>query len=187
MHLCQKHLQKWYDTVPFLAGLFTILKMLGWIMRATMWAFSWPLTSLQTSLVMSVYLTISVSVERYISVVYPLLSIRLGIIMSSSMVIMTIIVRLHSQTSYLKMALPAIVFSIVFTLPTYFMLDNSCEKVNFSLAFRTWMRKTKNFPLWHLDNYISSWKLLRKMFRCSMVTTVTIMRTQWNSMRSLKR
>ena len=52
-------------------------------------------------------------------------------------IIMTIIVRLHSQTSYLKMALPAIVFSIVFTLPTYFMLDNSCEKVNFSLAFRT--------------------------------------------------
>ena len=102
-------------------------------------------------------------------------------------IMMTIIVRLHSQTSYLKMALPAIVFSIVFTLPTYFMLDNSCEKVNFSLAFRTWMRKTKNFPLWHLDNYISSWKLLRKMFRCSMVTTVTIMRTQWNSTRSLKR
>ena len=33
---------------------------------------------LQTSLVMSVYLTISVSMERYISVVYPLLSIRLA-------------------------------------------------------------------------------------------------------------
>ena len=33
-------------------------------------------SSLQTSLVMSVYLTISVSIERYISVVYPLLSIR---------------------------------------------------------------------------------------------------------------
>ena len=64
---------------------------------------------------MSVYLTISVSVERYISVVYPLLSIRL-----------------HSQTSYLKLALPAILFAIIFTLPTYFMLDNSCEKVGIS-------------------------------------------------------
>ena len=53
-----------------------------------------------------------------------------------------IFVRLHSQTSYLKMALPAIVFAIIFTLPTYFMLDNSCEKVNFTLAFGTWTRKT---------------------------------------------
>ena len=34
------------------------------------------ISSPQTSLVMSVYLTISVSIERYISVVYPLLSIR---------------------------------------------------------------------------------------------------------------
>ena len=60
---------------------------------------------------------------------------------------MVIIVRLHAQTSYLKMALPAIVFAIVFTLPTYFMLDNSCEKVNFSLAFRTCMRKTFPFDI----------------------------------------
>ena len=53
-----------------------------------------------------------------------------------TIIIVSIIARLHSQTSYLKMALPAIVFAIVFTLPTYFMLDNqSCEKVNFSLAF----------------------------------------------------
>ena len=61
---------------------------------------------------LSVYLTISLSVERYISVLHPLVSRRL-----------------HSQTSCLPLALPAVIFSVVFTLPTYFMLDTSCEQV----------------------------------------------------------
>ena len=77
----------------------------------------------QTSLVLSVYLTISVSVERYISVVYPLLSIRL-----------------HSQTSYLRLSLPALAFSVVFTLPTYFMLDTSCDQVT--------TYQSKEYNLW---------------------------------------
>ena len=64
---------------------------------------------------MSVYLTIAVSVERYISVVYPLLSIRL-----------------HCHYSYLYMSLPAILFSIVFTLPNYFMLETNCDEVRYS-------------------------------------------------------
>ena len=158
-----ENLLKLLDTLPFLEGLYTFTKMYRCIM--TMWACFLTLNSLQTSLVMSVYLTISVSVERYISVVYPLLSIRWGF-HHVVMIIMVIIVRLHAQTSYLKMALPAIVFAIVFTLPTYFMLDNSCEKVNFSLAFRTCMRKTKNFPIWHIIIFPheSSNYFLRKTF-----------------------
>ena len=67
----------------------------------------------QTSLVMSVYLTISLSVERYISVIHPLVSIRH-----------------HSGSSYIPLSLPAVIFSIIFTLPTYFMLDSSCEQVS---------------------------------------------------------
>ena len=61
---------------------------------------------------LSVYLTISLSVERYISVLHPLVSIRL-----------------HSGNSYIPLALPAVIFSIIFTLPAYFMLDTSCEQV----------------------------------------------------------
>ena len=71
-----------------------------------------PLSTVQTSLVLSVYLTISLSVERYISVLHPLVSIRL-----------------HSGSSCLPLALPAVISSIIFTLPTYFMLDTSCEQV----------------------------------------------------------
>ena len=63
---------------------------------------------------MSVYLTIAVSVERYISVVYPLISIRL-----------------HCHHSYLYLSLPAILFSIVFTLPNYFMLHTNCDQVSY--------------------------------------------------------
>ena len=58
-------------------------------------------------------MTISVSVERYISVIYPLLSIRL-----------------HSRHSYLYLALPSIIFSIIFTLPTYFVVETKCEDQN---------------------------------------------------------
>ena len=67
----------------------------------------------QTSLVMSVYMTISVSVERYISVLYPLLSIRL-----------------HSRHSYLYLALPSLIFSVIFTLPTYFVVETKCLDQN---------------------------------------------------------
>ena len=52
-------------------------------------------------------MTISVSVERYISVVYPLLSLRL-----------------YSTHSYLCLALPSVAFSVIFTLPNYFLLSS---------------------------------------------------------------
>ena len=58
---------------------------------------------LQTSLIMSVYMTISLTVERYMSVVYPLINVR------------------HHSCLYL--AVPGMVFSILFTLPNYFMLN----------------------------------------------------------------
>ena len=80
---------------------------------------------------MSVYLTIAVSVERYISVVYPLLSIRL-----------------HCHYSYLYMSLPAILFSIVFTLPNYFMLETNCDEVRYSYDF---LMQIARFPFLNLE------------------------------------
>ena len=74
---------------------------------------------------LSVYLTISLSVERYISVLHPLVSIRL-----------------HSGSSCLPLALPAVIFSVIFTLPTYFMLDTSCDQVT--------TYQSKEYDLWVL-------------------------------------
>ena len=56
-------------------------------------------------MVMSVYMTISLTVERYISVVHPLLSFRHRFIRSS-----------------LYLAAPGMIFSLLFTLPNYFTL-----------------------------------------------------------------
>ena len=56
------------------------------------------------------YMTISVSVERYISVIHPLLSIRL-----------------HSRYSCSALALPSIIFSIVFTLPRYLVVETETK------------------------------------------------------------
>ena len=56
-------------------------------------------------MVMSVYITISLTVERYMSMVHPLISLR------------------HRFTRYcLYLAAPGMVFSIIFTLPNYFAL-----------------------------------------------------------------
>ena len=56
-------------------------------------------------MVMSVYMTISLTVERYMSMVLPLVSLR------------------HRFTrSCLYLAAPGMVFSFIFTLPNYFAL-----------------------------------------------------------------
>ena len=55
---------------------------------------------------MSIYVTISLSVERYISVMYPFLAIRH-----------------RSGRSCLFLATPGMVFSLLFTLPNYFILS----------------------------------------------------------------
>jgi hypothetical protein len=54
---------------------------------------------------MSVYLTISLTMESFMSVVYPLLNLR--------------------HHSFFCLAAPGMVFSIILTLPTYFMLNTS--------------------------------------------------------------
>ena len=56
-------------------------------------------------MVMSVYMTISLTVERYISVVHPLLSFCR-----------------RSIRSCLYLAAPGMIFSLLFTLPNYFTL-----------------------------------------------------------------
>ena len=56
-------------------------------------------------MVMSVYMTISLTVERYMSMVHPLVSLR------------------HRFTrSCLYLAAPGMIFSFIFTLPNYFAL-----------------------------------------------------------------
>jgi len=61
----------------------------------------------QTSMVMSVYMTISLTVERYMSVVHPLYTLRH-----------------RSKLSTLYLSLPGVIFSILFTCPNYFLLSS---------------------------------------------------------------
>ena len=56
-------------------------------------------------MVMSVYMTISLTVERYMSMVHPLVSLRY-----------------RFTRSCLYLAAPGMVFSAIFTLPNYFAL-----------------------------------------------------------------
>jgi hypothetical protein len=56
-------------------------------------------------MVMSVYMTISLTVERYMSMVHRLISLRHGF-----------------TRSCLYLAAPGMVFSFIFTLPNYFAL-----------------------------------------------------------------
>ena len=67
-------------------------------------------------MVMSIYMTISLTVERYMSVVHPLLSLRF-----------------RSSLSWLYLATPGMVFSLFFTLPNYFALytEPCMVKTNF--------------------------------------------------------
>ena len=62
-------------------------------------------------MMMSAYMTISLTVERYISVVHPLLAIQL-------------------QSNYFcaLLAAPGLVFSFLFTLPIYFLLE--CKHID---------------------------------------------------------
>jgi hypothetical protein len=62
---------------------------------------------------MSVYMTISLTVERYLSVVRPLLALRH-----------------RSTSSYLFLAAPGMLFSLLFTLPNYFILTTELDQTN---------------------------------------------------------
>ena len=64
-------------------------------------------------MVMSVYMTISLTVERYLSVVRPLLALRH-----------------RSTSSYLFLAAPGMLFSLLFTLPNYFILTTELEQTS---------------------------------------------------------
>ena len=68
---------------------------------------------LQTSLVMSVYLTISLSMDRYLNIVHPLLAIQHS-----------------SMSSCMFLATPAIIFSVLFTLPNYFILSTEMDNTD---------------------------------------------------------
>ena len=85
---------------------------------------------------MSVYMTISLTVERYLSVVHPLLALR------------------HRSTrSCLFLAAPGMLFSLLFTLPNYFILTTELDKTshheqelwkligNDSLVDKSWLQE----------------------------------------------
>ena len=66
---------------------------------------------------MSIYMTISLSVERYISVVHPIWAINHRSIRSS-----------------ILLALPGMVFSLLFTLPNYFILSSEPIRMDITLT-----------------------------------------------------
>ena len=73
---------------------------------------------------MSIYMTISLSVERYISVVHPLWAIH------------------HRSTrSCLMLALPGMAFSLLFTLPNYFILSTEPVAMDINLTDVQMMEK----------------------------------------------
>ena len=83
-------------------------------------------------MVMSVYMTISMTVERYLSIVHPLYTLRNRSGFWNTYKILTILFlpinyySLHrSKLSVLTLALPGVIFSLIFTSPNYFMLSTT--------------------------------------------------------------
>ena len=64
-------------------------------------------------MMMSVYMTISLTVERYMSMVHPFVSLRNRI-----------------TRSCFYLAMPGMVFSFLFTLPNYFTLQTNTTQSN---------------------------------------------------------
>ena len=64
-------------------------------------------------MVMSVFLTVSLSMDRYLSVVHPVFAIQN-----------------HCMSSTLFLATPSLLFSFLFTLPNYFLLTTQLENKN---------------------------------------------------------
>ncbi|XP_023320601.1 FMRFamide receptor isoform X2 [Eurytemora carolleeae] len=90
------------------------LKSISQTYRNTVWNLIVPYTLpiAQTTMTASVYLTISLTIERYFSVVKPFYQLRNRWLRSS-----------------LILAIPGLVFSLVFTLPNYFMIRTVWSKV----------------------------------------------------------
>ena len=62
-------------------------------------------------MMMSTYITIALTIERYISVIYPLLAVRQ-----------------RSTLFFALLSTPGLIFSMVFTLPNYFLLE--CKPIH---------------------------------------------------------
>ena len=75
-------------------------------------------------MVMSVYMTISMTVERYLSVVHPLYTLR-NRSTSETKLILQPSKLYRSKLNTLTLVLPGVVFSLLFTSPNYFTVSTS--------------------------------------------------------------
>ena len=101
------------DTLFLISSLLTFsLPHLSSRFSSSLWAYLVPYTLpiAQTCLTASVYMTISLSLERYFSVVHPLYQLSNRWLKSS-----------------LVLSLPGIMFAVIFTLPNYFQLKTVLE------------------------------------------------------------
>ncbi|XP_023320604.1 FMRFamide receptor-like [Eurytemora carolleeae] len=121
------------DTLYLLFSLLSFsLPLLYTEFAETLYKYTLPYTLplAQTTMVMSVYLTISLTLERYISVVHPLLRHRTN----------------GTWKSCFYLSSPPLLFSILFTLPNYFILytDTETEDHHPQLKFASF-RSNKTF------------------------------------------
>ena len=81
----------------------------------------------QTTMTASVYLTVSLTVERYVSVVKPFFHLKnkLGAASVISSCVSHGLARCRFLRSSVILALPGLLFSVLFTLPNYFMLTTN--------------------------------------------------------------
>ena len=112
------------DTLFLISSLLTFsLPQLSSAYSSSVWNYLVPFTLpiAQTCLTASVYMTISLSLERYFSVVHPLYQLSHRWLNSSVL-----------------LALPGLLFSVIFTLPNYFQVKTVIKTSLKPLDNSTW-------------------------------------------------
>ena len=112
------------DTLFLISSLLTFsLPQLSSAYSSSVWNYLVPFTLpiAQTCLTASVYMTVSLSLERYFSVVHPLYQLSHRWLNSSVL-----------------LALPGLLFSVIFTLPNYFQVKTVIKTSLIPLENSTW-------------------------------------------------
>ena len=112
------------DTLFLISSLLTFsLPQLSSAYSSSVWNYLVPFTLpiAQTCLTASVYMTVSLSLERYFSVVHPLYQLSHRWLNSSVL-----------------LALPGLLFSVIFTLPNYFQVKTVIKTSLKPLDNSTW-------------------------------------------------
>ena len=117
------------DTLFLISSLLTFsMPQLSSAYSSSVWIYLVPITLpiAQTCLTASVYMTVSLSLERYFSVVHPLYQLSHRWLNSSVL-----------------LALPGLLFSVIFTLPNYFQVKTVMKTSLKSLENSTWSDEVK--------------------------------------------